>query len=284
MTISVEDTYLERSAASWAVDLTHADPQVRRAGAFALGKLGKNALPHLAMLFRLGLEDANASVRLAVAGALAELGPLAPEESLSYYLRALAKEKDHAVRRQWVEDIGKLGERASRAEKVLIELLDQGDEQLQPLALWSLGQIGKVQEAHIFKIAQYLESPVSSVRREAVAALGNFGTQSLEVLLPIIRTLSDREPGVQEQGVLALRKLGPAASAGIAPLLTLAEKKSSDATLRQAALITLENIWPTGAKEPSSWDRLLKLAESAEVDSLKQTAQQVVRKIEAIRK
>lgn len=279
-----DDTYLSRTAASWAQDLHHSDPQVRRAAAFALGKLGKHSLPHLPVLYRLLLEEKTTAVRLIIATSLTELGPLSPDEAVGCYLQAWKQEKELAIRRQLLQALGKLGERSMRAEPQLVMAMEEKDVPLQQQALWALGQLGKVQEATVFKISQFLTEPDARLRREAVSALGNLGAQSQEVLVPMIKTLSDRDASVQEQGVLALRKLGPLASASIAPLLTLAESKLAEPPLRQAALITLETVWPTGAKEPASWERLQSLTSSADVDAVRQTAQQVEKKVAVLRK
>jgi HEAT repeat protein len=279
-----DDSYLSRNAASWAGDLTHADASVRRAAAFALGKLGKHSLPHLTPLFKLLLEEKTPAVRLVVAGSLTDLGSLSPDEALQCYLKAWPLEKDLPIRRQLLQAMGKLGERAARAEPLLVQTLSDADGQARQQALWALGQLGKVQEATIFKISPFLTDADVRLRREAITALGNLGAQSQEVLLPMIKTLSDREAGVQEQAVLALRKLGPLASPSIAPLMTLAETRIAEPSLRQAALITMETVWPTGSKEPASWERLQALAKDADDEQVKKTAQQVEKKVAAIRK
>lgn len=279
-----DDVYLSRTAASWAEDLPNTDPQVRRAAVFALGKLGKHSLPHLPVLYRMLLDEKMPAVRRVVADSLTELGTQSPDESLTCYLKAWPLEKELSIRRQLLTAMGKLGERAGRAETVLVQSLSEADIPLKQQALWSLGQLGKVQEATVFKVSLFLTEPDIRLRREAVTTLGNFGAQSQEVLVPMIKTLSDRDASVQEQGVLALRKLGPLASASIAPLLSVAETKQAEAPLRQAALITLETVWPTGAKEPAAWERLQTLAASADVEAVKQTAVQVEKKVGVLRK
>ena len=56
-----------------------------------------------------------------------------------------------------------------------------------------------------------------------------------------------------------------------------------ETSLRQAALITIETIWPTGLKEPASWTRLQALAKSSGDEAVKATAQQAEKKVSVLR-
>jgi hypothetical protein len=116
--------YLNRTAASWAEDLAHADARNRRAAAFALGRLGAAAVPHVPALARVLQQDKEATVRSATATALAELGVLAAGSVVPALVQAVEKDADLGVRRAAVQGLGKLGDRAGQAEAILSKSLN----------------------------------------------------------------------------------------------------------------------------------------------------------------
>ena len=137
-----EDIYLKRSAASWAMDLNHAEAKARRAAAFALGKLGKHAVPHVPQLKTLLLNDSDASVRGTIAGTLGELTSHAGEIA-GTLMPAFEKERDIVVRRALALALGKVGERAGAAETQLRKALDDPDPGLRQNAAWAWGNSAK---------------------------------------------------------------------------------------------------------------------------------------------
>jgi HEAT repeat protein len=278
-----EDTYLKRSAASWAKDLSHAEAKARRAAAFALGKLGKHAAPFINQLKTLLLSDTDPSVRGAIAGTLGELASLAVDEIAGTLGQAFGKEQNIVVRRALALALGKTGERGKTMEPQLRKALDDPDPGLRQNAAWALGQFGKAAEPAIPRLMTALADADVGVRAEAAQALGNLGPLAQDAIPQLVRGLNDGDARVQEQSVLALRKMGPLASSGISSLLGLAESNKVDIALRQAALITIETIWPTGLKEPASWMRLQALAKSAGDEAVKATAQQAEKKISVLR-
>lgn len=278
-----EEMYLKRSAASWAMDLNHGDAKTRRAAGFALGKLGKQAIPFLAQLKALLMRDADPSVREAIASTLGELAPWAASETTSALGQAFEKETHIVVRRALALAIGKGGERSGIIEPQLRKALEHADAGLRQNAAWALGQLGKAAEPAIPRLITLLSDGDVGVRSEAAQALGNFGPPAQEAIPQLVRLLADSDARVQEQSVLALRKMGPLASSGISGLLQLAESSKVDVTIRQAALITLETIWPTGVKEPAAWLRLQKLARSADNDMVRATAKETEKKISVLR-
>ncbi|MFT3883552.1 MAG: HEAT repeat domain-containing protein, partial [Gemmatales bacterium] len=142
----------------------------------------------------------------------------------------------------------------------------------------------KAAEPAIAALITALSDTEAGVRAEAAQALGNLGPTAEEAIPSLQRLLMDRDARVQEQAVVALRRMGPLAAASIASLLTVAESTKAETTLRQAALITIESIWPTGLKEPGSWNRLQALAQSEKDAAVKAAAQQAEKKIGTLRK
>lgn len=279
---SDEGVYLKRNASSWAADLQHQDVRFRRAAAYALGKLNKHAGPYISRLNKVLLQDSDASVRASVANTLGELGNLDAVEVVAGLKQSLDKEKDVVVLRSVVLALGKLGQQAASTEASLRAFLSHADVTLRKNTAWALGQLGPVAEASIPALLKTMVDTDPSVRAEAIASLGNLGTLAQDAIPGMVNALSDKDSLVEEQSILALRKMGPAASAGIAPLLAVAESNQKPVNLRQAALVSLEAIWPTGHKDPVSWKRLQALARSAPAE-IQATAQRAEKKIGAIR-
>src|SRR5687767_12227690 len=65
--------FLGKSTAAWAKDLESGNDKTRRGAAFALGKLGGQAVPAMAALERALLQDPNPQVREAAAFAIGEI-------------------------------------------------------------------------------------------------------------------------------------------------------------------------------------------------------------------
>lgn len=281
---ATDETYLKRTAVSWSNDLKHQDAKTRRAAAFAMGKLGKHALPYIGTLKMLLLHDQEVSVRSACATSLGELGSLAAGEIAPGVIQSFENEKQISVRRALALALGKVADQAGSAEPLLRKALADRDAALRQNATWSLGQLGKAAEPAIAALMTVLNDPEAGVRAEAAQALGNLGPLAEESISSLQRALADRDARVQEQAILSLRRMGPLAATSIASLLTVAETTKAETRLRQAALITIESIWPTGLKEPASWNRLQTLAQSEQDAAVKAAAQQAEKKIGTLRK
>jgi HEAT repeat protein len=271
--------YLNRTAASWAEDLQHAAARNRRAAAFALGRLGSAALAHLPVLRKTLLSDQDSSVRGAVAATLGELGTLSPGGAVPALVQSLDQDTDLAVKRAVAEALGKLGDRAGAAQPALTRALQSKDPGLRQHAAGALGRLGRAAMPAEAALAALLDDPEAEVRRRAVTALGNLGSDAEDALSPLIKSLSDRDPGVREAGIVALRQLGGRAFAATESLLRLAEDPAQPAALRLAALVTVEQVWPTGPKAAPLWDRLTRLAERDPLAEVKRQAEEALRKI-----
>lgn len=279
-----EDVYLRRSAAAWAHDLTNADTKSRRAAAFALGKLSKHVGPVLPALAQALQNDTDSTVRESVASTLGEVAVHMPAVVVKVLISALPREKDVAVQRAMALSLGKAGEAAAAAEPQLRPWLNSKDSLLRQNTAWALGQLGKAAEPAIPKLIHALKDSEAGVRGEAVQALGNLGLQPEDTIPAMMLLLEDREAQVQEYTVLALRRWGPQAVAATPGLLTIAENPIASVALRQAALLTLEAVWPTGVKDNTAWERLQRLSTSANEAAIKKAASQAEKKIGPLRK
>jgi len=172
---SDEGMYLKRNAASWAGDLQHQDVRVRRAAAYALGKMNKHALPYINSLNKVLLQDTDARVRVSVADTLGELGSLAIGEVTAGLKQSLEKEKEAGVQRAVILALGKQGQQAASTEAQIRAFLSHSDVSLRKNAAWTLGQLGPVAERSIPALIKAISDGGASVRAEAISSLGNLG-------------------------------------------------------------------------------------------------------------
>jgi HEAT repeat protein len=111
-------------------------PTVRRAAAYALGRIGpaaKDAAPGLAKL----LTDPEADVQGAAASALVDIGAAAVPE-----LTKLLKDPEAGVRRFAASILGRIGPAAKDAAPELAKLLTGPDADVRRAAAVALGRIG----------------------------------------------------------------------------------------------------------------------------------------------
>jgi HEAT repeat protein len=213
-------SFLGNSAAVWAKELAEGGPPVRRAAAFALGKLGDTsggALDHLTN----ALTDGEAAVRDAAAFALGEVA---------------AAEHEEAV---W-----------DRAGELLRRSLGDGDGRVRRSAAFALGSCGVRARSATPALAAALEDPEATVRRNAAWALGRVvkGSRDPAAVAKLVAVLgrSAEDALVLRDVAGALREIGkPGAAAAVRPLATVYLSTRNPA-LRRAALTTL-----VGLVEPS---------------------------------
>lgn len=278
-----EDKYLQRTASSWAEDLLQASPAKRRAAAFALGRLGAHALPQLPRLKQIAQQDPEPPVRSAVATTLGELGAFSASDIVPVLITMMEKDKSPVVQRAAIMALGKLGDRAALAEPSLRSILKDADPGKRQNAAWALGELGKAAIPAIPALTEALEDADANVRRDVVRSLGNLGALAEEAIPSLAKHLQDKNAQVQEDVVLVLRQFGPLAASALPSLLELAESQSQSVALRKSVLLTIEQIWPQGQKEPLAWKRLERIAQETKPEEVKQTASEALKKIAKLR-
>lgn len=101
--------------------------------------------------------------------------------------------------------IGPLGEVLADPDRIQYEYVRGG-------AAWALGQIGpmphdEVTRSVVQPLSEALESQLISVRRNAAAALGNFGEAATPAIERLLRLLGDDDAVVRVNGAVALWKI-----------------------------------------------------------------------------
>ncbi len=105
---------------------------------------------------------------------------------------------DVARRRQAALELGRIGDR--RAEKALIEMIDDPDSQVSTHAILALGWLQA--QAAVPALSRAVQSPDQWARRRAAQALGQIGDPAAAgVLLPL---MDDEDYLVRENAILAL--------------------------------------------------------------------------------
>jgi HEAT repeat protein len=203
-----QSTFLNRQAKTWARELADPRPTVRRSAAFALGRIGGDALivaPELAACLR----DADASVRAMAAEALGEIVEGLHGGGLSVWEAA-----------------------AGPLEKALAS---DADPRVRAAAAYALGAFGERAGSLTATLRAALHDPDARVRRGAVRATGRLGEGAGDVIKDVCDLLKDADPLVRRDAVTALGSLGsPTARPAVRPLLTLAKSERDGVVLRAA--------------------------------------------------
>jgi HEAT repeat protein len=150
--------------------LQTSDVAIRKYAAFSLGHIGSNQT-QMALLYQVLAQDANDEVRSMVAFAIS---------------RIVTREKDEG------------------ALPHLLKAVTDRASQVRAHAVIALGKVGHQEGAHAI-IASTLQDPEDSVRFNSVWALRQIGGK--EVVAPLIKTLRDRSPAVQQAAHMALTQV-----------------------------------------------------------------------------
>jgi HEAT repeat protein len=269
--------FLGKPLATWANDLGSNDPVTRRSAAFALGKIGKEAVPMLPQLLKALREDKVASVRETAALALGEIGKTdtrAAEEAtmVQVLMEALGKDSDAQVRRGAAVALGGLGERAKSAIPSLERALGDPSGVVRQNAAWALGRVGTKDVSALKKV---LADADPLVLRDAAGSLGLLGANARAALPELLARCATPDTEARKAVLGALVGLvQPGDKPALAPLqLALAD---SDVEVRRNAALALGNIG--GAEARDAVPILVEALEHGEV-SVRRQAAAVVRNI-----
>jgi HEAT repeat protein len=213
-------------------------PEVRKAGAEALGKTGADALDFLPDLVA-AMGDKDDAVRTAVGQVIRNTG----RKGVAKLQEMLANEKEAAAKANLLAAIGSMGTLAKGALDDLAKYLNDPDEAVKKSATAALEKVSKDSVPALLKLLDSKEAPV---RIAAVLALGEAGMEAKEAL-PILANLAgkDADPGVRRSALVALRSIGGMELKGQADKVSLA-LKDQDKDVRAQAALTLAEIGAAG--------------------------------------
>jgi hypothetical protein len=243
--------------------LKHPDPQLRMITTFPLEQLGAAGTDTISDLTNVVENDSSPGVRAAAAITLGQIGGR-PEVAVPALTRALG-DPNERVRSAAAFALEKLGERAREAVPLLIQALEDPDIRARWAAMKVLGAIGRAARPAVPPLIEALRNG----EPEAAYALAKIAGDDRQVIDAMIEAL--RNPAMRNV-------IGSFGEPAIPALLSLAEDKSEDASVRIAAV---EFIWVMGDKARNAVSALKKLSATAEDSGLTQTAEDAWRGIVA---
>jgi HEAT repeat protein len=257
-------SFLGKAQSRWVEELRDAKPEVRRAAAFALGKLGEDAFSALPKLRPVLNSDKDAGVRESAATAIGDIvaalknsaalkdsGPQNIDASSPYWrdvgealVKALNNDQEAKVRRAAAYALGAFGNEAKEASASLQKALKHKDAGVRQNAAWALGRIGAaVDESAAEDLCELLTDKGALVRRDAAAALGLIGQpQARGGVKPLLNLVQNEQDDVVRKSALeALAHLvGPEDRNSAKILYPLLE--STDPELKLGAAFVLSNM------------------------------------------
>jgi HEAT repeat protein len=195
--------------------MTDGSANVRSASAHAIASLEEDAEPLLNRLLD-SMNDPNSDVRLQVIRALGSIGEKA-EKAVSELQSQL--DPDFAIQLEIVRSLGKLGNISASAVPGISALL-QG-ENIQLLALESLGRIGADAKEAMPEIIKKLEHSDPVIRAQAIQSLDAVCDDHTLLFSYLREGLNDTSPWVRQAACGALSKLGTDASEAFPKLFAL---------------------------------------------------------------
>jgi HEAT repeat protein len=252
-----DEKFLGKDAYYWIDQLKSPSARERRAGAFALGKLGttsyvSSGVP--ALVKHISDQENGAEVRDAAAYALGEIGLslrqfrqgedawAAVKDSL---LQALREDKDARVRRSAAYAIGGFGKTAASARVSLRKALEDTSPGVRQNAAWALGQLGTEEAVDTLQaLSKTFSDSDAQVRRDAAAAVGEIGR---------VRGPNDEQ----------------LPNPAIVPLLQMF-RKEKDATIRKVAIDALVNA--VSARDKGVAGELTRLLQDKDPDIVRGAA------------
>jgi len=293
--LHAQKSFLNKDAASWVKELAGESEAKRRSAAFALGKLGGEAVGALPALKQALAKDQSAKVREAAAIALGEVArgniTAAADPQLLPLLTQTLKDNAWAVRRSAAFALGCMETQAEAAREQLEAALSDTSPEVRQNVAWALGRISaaalpKLREAlrdtdafvkrDAAQSLYLIEDPVpiraalpellaavqennSEVRRAAVRVLIRIiGPEDGKVAAaPLRAVLLDADEEIRTNGALALANIGGKDAALAMPTLINALNRG-DIELRRQAAAALRNIGPDAAKAVPDLIRALK--------------------------
>lgn len=284
--LQAQKDFLNKDAANWIKNLDKdAKESDRRNAAFALGKMGSDAVDAVPTLKRVTAQDSSPKVREAAVFALGEIAreslqAAGDRQLVPLFVKAL-KDDAWPVRRSAAFALGCLGQDCVAAQEPLEAALRDSYPEVRQNAAWALGRIGqpaipKLREAlrdtdpfvrrdaaqSLYQVPE--PEPIrvalneflnlcrddnSEVRRATVAVLIRIvGPEDAKIAAaPLRGVLTDGDEEIRTNAALAMANIGGKEAAAAVPVLVSALHRG-DIELRRQAAAALRNIGPDAAR------------------------------------
>jgi len=230
--------------------LTNQDASLRKAAAEALAWCSRNETDVVPALLTAQLSDTNEEVRQMAQAGLDQLD-VSPEKAIQICARQL---RDSSYAEAALRQSGPL------AVAALIEALAAEEPVTRVKAARTLGCLGEVAVDAVPALTAALQDKDRDVRLAAGKGLWNI-TKTADVVVPALVALLKVKEAADVEGMEtrrrflqtvmeALSRIGPPATAAVPALTALT--KDSNRHIREAALMTLENIAPAVGQKTGS--------------------------------
>ena len=214
-------------------DLLSQEPQVRQT---AEQKVRQEGAKHLDTLIA-NLQAESQKTQVVSLRALVLLGPQAKPAAAP--IAALASRTKPPMRWLALEALRDLGPASAGVQQTMLKLLDDDNFHTQYWACRVLGAIGSQAAKAAPALQKKAENGVASVRRNAIAALGDIGPAAGEDALQTLRTrLFDPRQLVKEAAAEALGKWGDAAKPALPDL-----RKAARQHRAAARVVVCRALW-----------------------------------------
>jgi HEAT repeat protein len=239
--------------------IVRADGQVGEVwyyAALAVARYGDAAVPTLIEV----LKQDDPRRRIAASLTICAMGPPA-KEVLPALIEALRVSDLDTRRPALMNALLCLSVEAKPAMPLMLEFLDDADFHTQYWACRVFGAIGPEAQVAVPKLLPLVRKGVTSVRRNAAAALGRIGPGiGPEGLETLIQALNDPMQPVREEAAIALGRLGEFAKPAVVPLEELLKDESTFAARSKGA----EALWRLAPDSPTPLRVLLVQVQSEE--------------------
>ena len=169
----------------------------------AYGKQSESAIPALII----AADSPNTRLKLAAVRALAAVHSTQSDGVALQKLRGLLIETNAAIRIEAIESLGTMGSAARDAVPDLLALVHGDDNEIvRFVAEQGLGSIVESAETVVPSLCEALKDPSSSVRMEAVNALGKFGPAARSAVPALIET-ANAHPDLKDNIRVALARI-----------------------------------------------------------------------------
>jgi HEAT repeat protein len=252
-------TYLGKERDYWGKELSSDSPMKRRAGAFALGKIGIKGGVYLKQLIKLLDADVDASVREASARAIGEIcKPFGPKNKrqmlritdypalIPILKTKVTDDPDPLVKRSAAVALGCIGKRAHSAQAALNKAVADASPAVRQNAAWALGQI---EPTDLSGLKRALSDDDATVIRDAAKAVAEVADTSDDAaklahqLLPELLNRSvNQDTEVRKAVVGALAKIVTEKDDAAVNPLRERLKESENIEVRYNAALALGNM------------------------------------------
>lgn len=205
---------------AWIDGLTAPKWEAREMAAINLGRFPARAKPALPALIR-ALDDSHPRVRMAVAGALFQLGPAAAEAT-PILIEHLRRDPDPKVRQLSAIALGQIGPPAAEALPALVEALRDPSDGVRLRAAVAAEVFDPQASRPVDALVHDLRGD-GPTRLRAGWALSQAGAAAAPAIDALVAALGDPDRSVQLVATVALEQIGRPVEAAIPDLVRAAE-------------------------------------------------------------